>query len=80
MKVVKPILQLSICPCGHTVLKESIKLGHEYTIDLESIGPGDYYCGGCNTWQAVMLIDASQTNKKEMAFLPYDLFVAETIN
>lgn len=53
--------QLSICPCGETVLKNEIKIGAEYVIYPETIRGGySYFCGKCKKTQAktVTVVDA----------------------
>lgn len=42
------LTKLSTCDCGYSVLHNSIRLGTEYTVDLDSIRGGfTYGCGGC---------------------------------
>lgn len=36
-----------VCDCEHGVLRDDVPLGKEYEIDLHTIGPGRFHCGGC---------------------------------
>jgi hypothetical protein len=76
--------RLSICPCGFTVLNESIPLGKKYVVDESTIRREgfDYFCGGCKTWMHdILVVDAEQTGNMQMAPLPYELFVEpEAVN
>ena len=76
MKVVKPIVRLSICKCG---FQESIGLGQDYIVDTETIRKGfQYLCGGCGALlNDITVISASQTKREGFAALPYDLFFKE---
>jgi hypothetical protein len=79
MKTVE-LKRLSICPCGFTVLKDTIPLGKKYVIDESTIRRDgmNYFCGGCNTWiRDIEVVDAEQTGSKTMMPLPYALFVEE---
>jgi hypothetical protein len=70
--------RLAICPCGFTVLKDTIQLGKKFVIDESTIRRDgfNYFCGGCNTWiKDIEVVDAEQSGRPEMAPLPYALFL-----
>lgn len=72
------LVRLSICPCGETVLWDSIKLGTEYVVNRASIrGNFFYVCGGCGTRQeGVRVVDAEVLTSGNKGFrpLPAELF------
>jgi hypothetical protein len=72
-----PIKRLSLCPCGHPVLDESIPLGTVYEIGMDSIGPGTLKCGGCGRVRGVQLVLCSQKlhPDRPMAPLPVEIFM-----
>jgi len=73
------LIKLSVCPCGFTLLADSIPLGTEYTIDTETIGNEfSYRCGRCGTIHRNMAsVRTSQSLHPErpMAPLPLELFM-----
>lgn len=75
------LARLSICPCGYTVLRDSIKLGTVYRADpMTRAGGFAYTCGGCGkTQRNVETIHCSQIlhPDRPMRPLPYGLFVPE---
>lgn len=79
----RPLSRLSICPCGYSVLWDTIPLGTVYQIDLDTIRGGfRYRCGRCGTDQwDVTVVNASQPFQTgaPMAPLPFGLF-SGTIN
>jgi hypothetical protein len=79
MKVTASVVRLTICKCGFPVLNESIGLGQEYIVDIETIRKGyQYFCGGCKTMlNDITVISASQTKREGFAALPYDLFFVD---
>lgn len=70
--------RLSICPCGYSVLDDSIVVGAEYDIDRRTLRGGFVYkCGQCGRVQAdVQCVTASQRLRPDRpaAPLPYGLF------
>lgn len=68
--------RLSICPCGHSVLNDQIKLGARFRVDLASVRKGFVYtCGECLLTQPdVTVVLASQSSRSGLAFLPLALF------
>lgn len=74
--------RLSICPCGETVLDDSIKLGTEYMIDHAPIPDMKYGCGFCGRVQiGVKMVMANQIIHPDwpMAPLPLSLFTDEML-
>ena len=73
-----PLRRVSICPCGYSVLKDEIKVGTVYALDMKSIRKGlTYICGRCKVRQENLLaINAADRRGigVVMAPLPYDLF------
>jgi hypothetical protein len=72
------LVKLSICACGYTVLRESIRLGTEYVINRASIRGGfGYQCGGCGAVQAdIRVVDADRPSAPGAGLrpLPAELF------
>jgi hypothetical protein len=69
--------RLSICLCGHSVLRDEIRLGAEYQIDPSSRRGGFVYgCGSCGAVQIVEVVNATQRlfPSRPSAPLPYALF------
>lgn len=72
------LASLSICPCGGSVLDDSILLGTEYTVYPESIRTGFRYgCGACGRIcknVSVILADQILDPDAPPRYLPLDLF------
>src|ERR1700678_1905537 len=70
--------RLSICPCGFGVLRDEIRIGAEYRIDIASLRSGfRYICGGCSRrLENVRVVDATQRifPERPLAPLPVGLF------
>ena len=72
----KPLINLSICPCGYRVLHDSISLGTVYTLSDDIRGGWTYRCGRCGqTQRNVTVVMAAQKNGAGVAALPLALFV-----
>ena len=71
-----PLKRLSICPCGDTILREEIGLGHEYDIFPDRIEEGYYFhCGACGqSRNDVRIVYASQGDGLPPMPLPLELF------
>lgn len=83
-KVVK-LQHLSVCPCGFPLLKESIAIGTEYEIDLDTLRHEGWnlVCGGCGkAHRDIPTVMASQTIRPELgdARLPYSVFVGSRLD
>lgn len=66
------LTKLSICPCGYAVLLESIHLGTEYVVDMDSIRGGfTYGCGGCGKIQPnVRVVNADSVTNHRAGLRP----------
>ena len=70
--------RLSICPCGHPVLKDEIPLGTEYEIDPAQTDHFTFICGGCGRHISIEGIWVeSREPGTEAGFLPKLIFEAE---
>lgn len=59
-----PLLTLTICPCGWTVLHPDIGIGTVYEVDTATLRDGFLYtCGGCGLPQPVAVMDARSKNR-----------------
>jgi hypothetical protein len=76
------LANLSICPCGYPMLDDSITLGSEYEVDLDSIRGGfEYICGGCGSrQQLVEVVNASQLLNPNRPPAPLPLALFRTAN
>ena len=74
----KKLTKLSICDCGYSVLLDSIRIGTEYVMDLDTIRSGFFYrCGQCGTVQPnVRIVYAEVRTQPSQNYqpLPCDLF------
>jgi hypothetical protein len=49
MIVTANLARLALCPCGDSVLRESVELGTEYLIDDGRTLMATYECGACGS-------------------------------
>lgn len=71
------LVKLSICQCGYAVLKDHIKVGAKYDVDMDSIRDGyTYECGGCGKkMSGVRIVGALSNNPMHgLRPLPAGLF------
>lgn len=50
------LIKLSICPCGHPLLKPGIPIGTEYEINPAILAECLFVCGGCKRKQEVVCV------------------------
>ena len=67
-------IKLSICPCGFPTLNDDVPIDTEYELDLASVSPCEYVCGGCGKRQHIMAVMADRRKHSAGGFLPLDLF------
>ena len=73
--VTRALARLSICKCGYSVLRDSIPVGREYRLDLDSVRGGFLYqCGQCGAARRVIVVNASDSSRGGMNPLPFGLF------
>lgn len=68
------LTKLSICPCGHKVLKDEIPLGTEYNINPDIIIPITFICGGCKRYFSINGVFTFSRNGGKEGFLPEEIF------
>jgi hypothetical protein len=69
-----PLINLSICPCGDSVLKDEIKLGTVYKLDFKDVELNwRYICGGCGRLMRVPVIRVDRDGSN--GYLPQALFM-----
>lgn len=66
---------VSVCPCGFTALKETVRLGRKYRVVLDSINTMIFGCGGCGKTHRVPAILAQEHQRPGYYFyLPVGIF------
>lgn len=74
----KKLTKLSICDCGYSVLLDSIRIGTEYVMALDTIRSGFVYkCGQCGTVQTdVRIVYAEVRTRPSQTYqpIPAELF------
>ena len=70
------LVKLTICPCGHPVLVDSIKLGTVFTVYPETEEAGKYMCGQCKQLTSVRVVHANSVTHPEdpPRLMIFDLF------
>jgi hypothetical protein len=66
--------KLSVCPCGFPLLDESIPLGTEYRVLVDSEQGGKVICGGCGHTIQVTLIYVAKRGSARAGFMPKEIF------
>ena len=84
MTTIARLKALSICPCGDTVLCESIGIGTEYSIHLDTVTCGfTYRCGACGATQynvSCVLVDDRYDKTLPPMPMPIALFDLGEVN
>jgi len=66
--------KLSICPCGFSVLDDSIPIGTEYTVHTDVTDTFTFICGGCGKKHRIIGILVEPRGLGKAGFLPKDIF------
>lgn len=76
MKLVEAkFVKRSICPCGHSMLRDEIPLGAVYHVDPARRQIGGLICGGCNLHtRNLLMIWAESAATGSVGFLPIEIF------
>lgn len=70
----KPLLRLSVCPCGFTTVNEDIPIGTEYMVSGTVIS-ATLVCGWCKAEMPMWWVFVDKRGDSEAGFLPAKLFM-----